>query len=65
MFVLFRVIVLALEVGIQGWHGFMCSIGFMGRQCQVSLEDLTSQGILSACIPWCCCAWCMMEVGIG
>jgi len=65
VFVLFGVIVSALEVGIQGQHGFMCGIGFMGRQCQVRLEDLTGRGILRACIPWCCCAWCRMEVGIG
>jgi len=58
-------IVSALEVGIQGQHGFTCSVGFMGRRCQMSLEDLTSRGILSACIPWCCCAWRRMEVGIG
>jgi len=38
VFILFGVIVLALEVGIQGQCGFSCSIGFMGRQCQVRLE---------------------------
>jgi len=27
---------------IQGWRGFTCGVGFMGRQCQVRLEDLTS-----------------------
>ena len=64
MFVLFGV---SVGVGdwIQGWRGFTCSVGFMGGHCQVRLEDLMSRGILSACIPWCCCAWRRMEVGVG
>jgi len=38
--VLFGVIVSVLEVGIQGWHGFTCSVGFMGRRYQVIVGGL-------------------------
>ena len=40
MLVLFGVIVLVLEVGIQGRHGLTCGVGFMGRQCQVMVGGL-------------------------
>jgi len=56
-----------LELLCQHWRleykvgmGLCVALVFMGRQCQW-LEDLTSCRILSACIPWCCCAWHRME----